>query len=580
MVRSRRILLYLHTLRHLRWEQLAYRPIRRAQRMLPVGAPRPGEPDPERVARLAAAVAGWGPGDAAERLRRAESVCGGTFEFLNHAETLPALDWRRRYVSHLWSYNLHYFDFAQDLAWAFRATGDPRFARRFEALAGSWIAGAAPGEGDGWEPYPVSLRLVNWTYALLLFGDGLRAGFRDELARSIRVQAAFLARRLELHILANHLQANFKALAVAGSLFADPAGRRWMRVGVRGLLAELREQVLPDGGHFERSPMYHAIVLLDYLECVSLMAAAGTPAPEWAVERIRRMVDAFGVLSRPGGPIHLFNDAAEGVAPSWERLDALASLVVGRPLAGRSGVLALPESGFYGFADPGSGDRIVVDCGDPRPRYQPGHAHCGLLGFELDLRGCPVVVDSGVNGYDGDPFREYVRSTRAHNTVMIGGLEQSEVWGTFRMARRARVLHASAEERDGEFHFGGAYRPYHDRGGAHHRSIRRDAGGWIVTDRVERPLGAQLRGWLHLHPELSVAQEGSAFVARSPRLCVAVEPFGVDGATLRMGEMEPVQGWHCPRFGRAVPAPVIETAIEKNHGAEFGFRIRVLSQNE
>ncbi|MFL5537635.1 MAG: heparinase, partial [Longimicrobiaceae bacterium] len=112
----RRALLYARTLRRLRWEQVVYRPLRRLQRGLPVRPGPAGEPDAPRMAALAAALAAWGPGDAAARLARADEVAAGRFTFVGHSEVMAEPEWTRRRVSHLWSYHLHYFGYGVDLA--------------------------------------------------------------------------------------------------------------------------------------------------------------------------------------------------------------------------------------------------------------------------------------------------------------------------------------------------------------------------------------------------------------------------------------------------------------------------------
>jgi uncharacterized heparinase superfamily protein len=573
--RLRRLPLLFHTLRRLRWEQVAYRPLRRVQARLPVRlrvdvAP----PSTEARAALASAVAGWGADDAAATERRAREVLRGEFRFLNHAETLPEIDWSRRHVSHLWSYNLHYFDYAVDLARAWRATGDAAFRDRFSALALGWIAVNPAGRGDGWEPYAVSLRIVNWVYALLLFGDGLDGEVRRRIEGGVAEQAEFLSRRLERHILGNHLQKNLKALVVAGVFFSGSSAARWLRAGERMLWHELFEQVLPDGAHYERSPMYHAIALADFLEVLSLLGPALRPVGEDVRRRVRAMADAFGVLSRPDGTLHLFNDAAEGIAPGRAWLDGLARSVFGAGIPSPDGVVVLPDAGYYGVVDAARGGRLLVDCGEPGPDYQPGHAHCDLLSFELDVDGAPFAVDAGVSGYDGDPFREYVRSTRAHNTVMVGGREQSEMWDTFRMARRARVLGARIEAAAGEVVFSGAYTPYWSRAVVHAREIRGGAGLWRVTDRVSGADGAPLQSFLHLHPRWEATVEDGRVVAKDGARTVVVEPFGVDRVVVLRGERAPVQGWHCPEFGRALPAPAVEMQRDRHDGGPFGYMIQ------
>jgi hypothetical protein len=573
-------LLYARTVRHLRLRQWVYWPLRRLQRGLP-GAPpaTAGALSEARATRLAEVVAGWGPGDPEARLLVAEEVAAGRFRFLNHAETLPAVDWRRRHVSHLWSYNLHYFDYAVDLAWAWRLTGDGRFPRRFAELAEGWISGTDPGRGDGWEPYALSVRVVNWSYALLLFGGALPAAAGERVVRSLLRQCARLERRLEWHLLANHLQRNFQALAVAGVVLDGAGPARWRRTGVEGLWREIREQVLPDGGHFERSPMYHAVALADLLETTALVRAAGEAVPAGIEDRLRRMARAYGLLCRADGSLHLFNDAANGIAPARARILALARSVLGEEIADPAGAFALPETGFFGYANPATGERLLVDCGEPGPAYQPGHAHCDLLSFELDLAGRPVVVDSGTSGYEGDPLREYARSTRAHSTVAIAGREQSEVWGTFRVGRRARVLGGGWEETGDACRFSGAYRPHHDRGAMHLRTLERREGAWTVTDRVEGAVDAPLAGWLHLHPDFAVEVDGTRAMARAADLTLSIEAFGVDRVRVVRGESGPAQGWYSPEFGVALPAPVLELVVDRNRGEPFGYTVRAVNPN-
>lgn len=571
-----RALLYARTLRHLRPEQLAFLPLRRVQARLPLPRTGPGEPvDPARAAPLAAEVVGWGPGDADARRARADELRAGVFRFLNHAESLPEQpEWTARRVGHLWSYHLHYFAYAVDLAWAWRMTGDAAYADRFSALARGWIGATEGGRGDGWEPYALATRALHWMEALLLFGEGLDAGTRDAVGRSLWRQLAVLERRLERHLLANHLQRDLQALAVGGLLFGGADAARWRRTGARGLWRELDEQVLGDGGHFERSPMYHAVALDDYLRAAALLRAGGEPIPPAAEERLRRMTRAFGVLSRPDGSLHLFNDAAQGEAPARAELDALARRVLGEGVPLAEGRLELAETGYFGWAQPGGGTRLLVDCGLPGPAYQPGHAHCDLLSFELDLGGRPVVVDAGVSGYDGDPFREYARGTRAHNTLAIGGREQSEVWGTFRVGGRAEpvdpVLRADA---DGAV-FEGGCRPWHDRRTIHRRTIEVAGGALAVTDRVDGSAGAALESYLHLHPDFAVRREGGAWTATRAGQTVVVETWGADDVSLHVGERDPVQGWHLPEFGRALPAPALRLRVNANDGRRFGYHIR------
>jgi uncharacterized heparinase superfamily protein len=158
------------------------------------------------------------------------------------------LAWNNPSFEKLWLYNLHYFDDLNAQAAASRADWH-------NELIGRWIAENPPGTGNGWEPYPVSLRIVNWVKWAL---SGVTLD--REWEHSLAVQTRWLAKRIEYHLLGNHLLANAKALVFAGLYFDGLEPRVWLEQGLRILEKELTEQILPDGGHFELSPMYHALV--------------------------------------------------------------------------------------------------------------------------------------------------------------------------------------------------------------------------------------------------------------------------------------------------------------------------------
>lgn len=203
---------------------------------------------------------------------------------------------------------------------------------------------------------------------------------------------------------------------------------------------------------------------------------------------------------------------------------------------------------------------------------------CGILSYELDLAGVSLVVDSGVHGYDGDPFREYIRSTRAHNTVAIDGKDQSEMWGTFRVARRARVIAARSSIENGKYIFEGAYRPYHSRRAVHHRAITRVPGEFSVTDVVRNAPGAFLDSFIHLHPDFSAEIRDGTIVAWNGALVIVIRTFGTNSIRIHKGESDPIQGWYCPEFGKAIPRSVIASRVEDNRGQPFGYTIRVESR--
>ncbi|HZO90071.1 MAG TPA: alginate lyase family protein [Chthonomonadaceae bacterium] len=366
--------------------------------------------------------------------RREPSLLGPqTFLFLNRKQelTFPA-GWDDSALEKLWLYNLHYFD---DL----NAREAERRADWHRALLARWIADSPPGQGTGWEPYPLSLRLVNWI-KWALGGHALP----EEALHSLAVQARYLHGRLEWHLLGNHLFENIKALIAAGLFFAGPEAERWLALGLRLLDQELHEQILPDGGHFERSPMYHSILTEDLLDLINLtavypeaFAADRAALPGLWMDTVQRMRRWLKTMCHPDGQIAFFNDAAWDIAPAPAEMDAYAGRL-GLPsvAAPEDGLTHLQQSGYIRMQ---CGPAVaLLDVGPVGPDYLPGHAHADTLSFELSLYGARVLVNAGTSTYVSGPQRQWERSTAAHNTVTVDGQDSSEVWGGFRVARRAR----------------------------------------------------------------------------------------------------------------------------------------------
>jgi uncharacterized heparinase superfamily protein len=521
-------------------------------------------------------VAAWeGPG--AESLAVASRILAeGRIEMLGRAFSLGEVDWTSADGSLLLAYHLHYFDFAPALARAYRSTSDDRFAGTLAEVAARWIESTTGAEGPGWHPYPTSLRIANWIEALALCRHACPPAAVLAMEASLGTQLDLLSRRLEHHLQANHLFRNYRALVLGGLYFRGDAAERWLRTGLRGVVRELGRQVLPDGCHFERSPAYHAILLGDLLEMIDLLDGAGEEVPAEIPESARRMVRALRTLTRTDGSLHLFNDSAAGMGPEVPYLEQLARRVIGVRPDRSDGMLELPAAGYHGWASAGGATRIVIDCGAPGPRHQPGHAHCDLLSFELDLAGVPVVVDSGVSGYADDPLREYQRSTRAHSTVTIGGRDQSEVWGAFRMGRFAKVREAAPEACGaGGYRFNGACSPFHDRHVVHRREIQVDDRRCTIRDRIAgRPRGP-VRSYLHLHPDRMPRPTDTGWTIDLGGRSGTVQAFGGAAPVLRSGETDPPQGWFAPAFGHARPAPVLELTALEPGSTEFGFTIEI-----
>lgn len=483
--------------------------------------------------------------------------------------------WDAPELPRLWRYHLHYFDDLVARDAAARITWHAALIQR-------WIAENPPGVGTGWEPYPVSKRIVNWikwacSGAAAAVGERsgevlspaelcaavLSPAVRDSLATQVR----WLSRRLEWHLLGNHLWSNAKALIFAGCLFAGAEADTWRKRGMRILARELGEQVLADGGHFELSPMYHALALEDVLDLINLshawpgrvdaalVAALGALAP--------RMQHWLDCLCHPDGEIALFNDSALALAPASRALRAYAErlgLEAGAPAA------AFEHLAASGYVRSVRGPFLLLcDVGAIGPDYLPGHAHADTLSFELSLHGRRLVVDSGCSTYATGPERSRQRGTAAHNTVQVDARDSSQVWSSFRVARRARVRDVSVSDGIEAALIEAAHDGYAQRSGPlHRRRFELDARGLSLHDSLEGPFN-QAEARLHLHPDVTASGAGP----RSIRLELAGHALELraEGATLRLE----ASSWH-PGFNRSLPN---RCAVASFEGATARLRLEL-----
>jgi hypothetical protein len=420
-----------------------------------------------------------------------------TFTFLNQPHTFKKnIDWNFNNYGKLWAYNLNYFDYLlqKDIAKEQGLRLIYAFINQIED------------NRQGLEPYPLSLRGMNWIKFLS------QHTIEDaKIDASLYAQYQILLDNIEYHLLGNHLMENGCSLLFGAFYFKDEA---LLKAAKTILKEQLDEQILADGGHFERSTMYHLIILERLMDCYNLIANNSLPfqLPKLK-EKLQKKVELMlgwmeqltvgstsprlrgaGSGQEAEGPeLPLLNDAAPGIsAPVDELID----------YAGRLGLRAkkvkLSESGYRTFKN--THFELICDVGNIGPDYIPGHAHCDTLSFVLYCKGLPAITDPGISTYENNKQRRLERSTAFHNTVEFDGKEQSEIWGAFRVGRRAKI-HDVCEQKDenGAFFLSACHDGYQKWGVKHKRGwmIENDGKRIIIKDQL---IGnEEKQGILNLH---------------------------------------------------------------------------------
>ncbi|HEY8601369.1 MAG TPA: alginate lyase family protein [Thermomicrobiales bacterium] len=592
---------YADTLRYLSAGQVAHRALRIARRRSGFhgASARPAlavvSDPPVLYVGLPFVRGGAWEVDLRDAIETAESITRGRFHFLGQTwgPSTESLPWHDPRLSQLWRYHLHYFDYVRDLSLLAAGDADSRVRDVFVRLAEDWIAANPPAAGDGWHPYTVSLRLVNWIHAaqhLLGADTDSPDPFLPRLLASMAQQARYLARNLELDVRGNHLLENLRALLACAHFFAGAEPARWRKLALRHLEREIAEQILPDGGHFERSPGYHLVVLRILLECALLLERGDSAAPPWLTGALVRMLDYLVGILPPDGQVPLLKDTAWDAAPAPVDLLAAGAIYLDTPrwkrherlplypalLFGEGGerafsrwpvertpvpTTAFPSTAHYVMRDDARGDHLILDAGKPCPDYLPAHAHADLLSYELTVANARIVVDSGVYEYAPGSWRDYFRSTRAHSTVEVAGANQSEVWGSFRVGRRARPGPVMWRESDD----GATVWAEHDGYRrlpvpvTHRRTvIWRRGRYWIVLDDVLGAGEVPIANHIHLHPSITPVSDGDSWRLEGAPVVLWITPFAGCEVELTRGRTEPTpQGWYSERFGERRPNQVL-----------------------
>ena len=540
---------------------------------------------------------------------QADRLARGSFKLLNCEVALGfPVDWNPPGTTRLWRYNLHYFDYALNLALLAKGQKDPAPAATLGRLFRDWIGANPVGQGTGWHSYPIARRIVSWVQSVsLASAAAVFAGADAESAwlASLHQQAQYLEDHLEFDVLGNHLLANGKALVFAGLFLAGMNAARWYETGQLLLDRGLREQILDDGGHEERSPMYHAIVLQDYLEVVAAQRLSGKETPGRWRDRLLAMADFLYGIRHPDGEIPLFQDAAFGIAHSPRDILAAAERLLqvpGRwPDAQPGPYCALfapeapehpgptapafavsgswPATGYFRLTGAAPADSLIVDARPMGPSHLPAHGHCSLFSYELSLSGVRFIVDSGVQEYEPGSWRDFWRSTRAHNTIVVDDAEQTEIWASFRAGERTRLLESGWLQRPGASLFVGRHSGFARRQPPtpQRRIIAAlPEGIWIVLDEVDGRGRHSVHSFVHLHPDAAcTVSENHADIALGS-LRMRLHPYrlrtgpAVSLACFR-GETNPIQGWYAAEFGKRQPNSVLSLSCEAELPSRIGY---------
>lgn len=318
----------------------------------------------------------------------------------------------------LWAYNLNYFDWIEQLPVEDACKWIDKYIEDF------------PSNKVGQDPYPTALRTLNWGKFFANHPECLT----QERCDSLYSQYILLEKRLEYHLLGNHILEDAFALVVGAVVFKDE--RLW-RKSSKLLKKCLEEQTLADGANYEQSPMYHCILLDRLLDVINVSQsnirfADQKEYNDFLKSVAKKMLGHLENMRWLDGSIPMFNDSAYGIAPVPSDIFEYA-----RRLGLEWDAIPLRECGYWYLSN--RNFEVFIDAGNVTAKDQPSHTHADALSYELRIKGKPVAVDTGISTYNKTVRRQYERGSKAHNCVVVEDKDSSEVWAGFRVGRRCKV---------------------------------------------------------------------------------------------------------------------------------------------
>ena len=247
---------------------------------------------------------------------------------------------------------------------------------------------------------------------------------------------------MEYHKPGNHLLENIRGFLfgcssiINSSQYFNNEVEYQLEVALEEAKKQLNIQILDDGGHFERSPMYHFYMLeavKDIKELSKLITKQGFLIPEileksnqlvsLCEEKIEKMTKWLEIITMSNGFIAQFNDSSrfKGLKHTFDNYSQL-----------------LESSGY--FVRHNNNNSFILSCSSPSPVFLSEHSHCDILSYELTIGGKLAIIDSGCSGYENETLRLMSRETEAHNLPMVQHQEQSDIWGMFNFGKRAKIL--------------------------------------------------------------------------------------------------------------------------------------------
>ncbi|WP_143323901.1 heparinase II/III family protein [Candidatus Pelagibacter communis] len=279
-----------------------------------------------------------------------------------------------------------------------------------------------------WHPYPTSLRLMNLIKFKYVYN--INSKFIDNFIYS---HFSHLKKNLEYNLGANHLLTNVIALNKFFTICLHKTKKiKEEEEKYRNELDEILNYQFNLNFHYENSPKYHLFLIKLILDLEILKKVVGKKNDKKNIMLIKYGITFINNISHPDNILPFFNDTNKNHLNLKE---------VKKSFKDNFG--NLEKIKIKNFIFPviyNKKFKLITKCSEPNPKYNPGHTNGDNLSFELSILNKRILTGRGISTYENNNDRKNQRSSSNHNTIEIDNLSANEVWKSFRVARKSKIL--------------------------------------------------------------------------------------------------------------------------------------------
>ncbi len=489
-----------------------------------------------------------------------------------------------------WDFYRHALRWTEPLARVWITDNDPASLDLLKHILADWIEhnSVPPGQSDyAWYDHAVAgrLRVLCWFWELWRTSDAYDPELARLLLASIYQHALCICDPKMYPERSNHgLEMTGSLLAVAITFPEFKRAADWERLARERLSRYIAQNFSPEGFHLEQSPFYHWYVLDRLNRTLLFLHGNGRELAPEDLARFRRAAAVWPYLRKPDGRLPTIGDTPAvkrpGVVIRPELLggeaavkEALPPTAAKRP-DGAQFVLSFAAGYAIFTASPPEAPRTDADtyvlfkCN----AFRGTHAHRDTLSFIVYGLGRDWLMDAGQFNYEEHtPERQYMRSARAHNVVLVDGKDfdfhpvRLIDWGRTDLGDFVTVRHEL-------------------KAATHTRTFRFLPPRTVeLADELASVDGqphryAQL---FHAAPDVRVEPvDDRVLLLRAPNgAACRIEQDGAEGRwRVVIGQREPLmQGWYSPAYGELLPAAAIYYETPEPHTAcTFKTRIELV----